>query len=96
MSKQYEEIRRKIAKQYNEKINELERENKSLRESNVSLKKENERLEEDLSKKEEIITQLETYLDLSKEDLLVLIEREKVHKNMESVFSDMSRIMRNF
>ena len=93
MSKEYEEIRKKIAKQYNEKINALEKEVKALREENASLKRQSEMLKKDLLNKEDYIFQLEKCVDLPKEDLLRIVESEKSREKIAELFHSMETAM---
>jgi hypothetical protein len=89
MSKEYEQIREKVAKQYKEQIKDLTNKNKTLSNKNKSLIKEIESLKKEIELQEKLIQQLMEYKDLSKEDidkLLVISESKQQTLELFKIF----------
>ena len=93
MSKQYEQIRVKIAKQYNDKINHLEKTVKDLEIKNDELQIQNQALIDELQSKADWIERLLEYCQLSEDELKQLIEAEQSKK---ATYESMSNLFGGF
>lgn len=90
MSKEYEQIRVKISKQYKDKLNDLQYRNNQLIEQNESLLKENIELKTKLKHIEEELDTISKLVNMSEEERLNYIETEK---NKSNLYQTMSILM---
>lgn len=100
MSKQYEQIRVKIAKHYNDKIKQLEKSVKDLEVKNDELNLQNQSLIAELQSKSEWIERLLEYCQLSEEELKQLIEAEQskkaAYESMSTLFGGFNSVFSSY
>lgn len=92
MSKEYEQIRVKISKQYKDKLNDLQYRNNQLIEQNESLLRENCELKAKLKHIEEELDAISKLVNMSEEERLNYIETEK---NKSNLYQTMNILMNN-
>ena len=76
---------------YRQKIRQLESESKDIRFDNYTLKSMNEDLKNKLDKKENEIQNLLTIMNMSDEDRMVMLKREKSTQEFSSMVNALSR-----
>lgn len=96
MSKEYEQIRVKIAKQYKDKLNDLKYRNNQLIEQNETLLKENSELKTKLKHIEEELDTISKLVNMSEEERLNYIETEKNKSNLYQTMNILMNSMSYF
>lgn len=96
-NRDYERIRTELAKKYKAKIDDLQTQNKKLREENEKLKSQNVELESKVNEQTEWIERLLEYTELTPEEVKEEVRKTRTIHEIQGVCEWMDKVLfRNY